>query len=212
MRLLSPPMGREQAVTEATPNLIGRLKAAEPEAFNELVRQFHGPVYRLAARLVRNRDDAQEVAQEVFLAAYQGIAGFQGESALATWLLAIAYRKAMDRLRLRKANEWQLQGQLEELPEWQRATSVERFTDWEDTPEETYQRGELKLLLEGALEKVPAEARAVLELRDMQGLSFRETAQVLGISEGAARVRLHRVRQFLLAQLQDYASSGGRPK
>jgi RNA polymerase sigma-70 factor (ECF subfamily) len=76
------------------------------------------------------------------------------------------------------------------------------FTDWSASPEDQFQRAEVRAAVTAALEGVPAGERAVFELRDMQGLSFEETAEVLGITEGAARVRLHRVRQHLMIELE----------
>lgn len=184
-------------------NLVERLKRGEHEAFNELVRACHASVFRLANRLLRNVDDAQEVAQECFLAAYQGIGKFQERANVRTWLLSIAYRKAVDRLKRRTTNEWQLFGQLDDADFWDKRRSVQDFTDWKSNPEQTFDNNRMSERLKAALEKVPAESKAVFELRDLQGLSSREAAEALGISEGALRVRLHRVRQFLMTELNE---------
>jgi len=183
-------------------NLVERLRARDAEAFNELVRLFHGSVYRLAFRLLRHADDAQEAAQDTFLAAYQGIAGFQERAGVRTWLLSIAYRKAVDRLKRRTEESHVASGMLDEEALWKIARNVDDLTDWGDNPEQTFGYQQLNDHLHAALDKLPVEARAVFELRDLQGLSTREAAEVLGIAEGAVRVRLHRVRQFLMRELQ----------
>lgn len=184
-------------------NLVERLLAGEREAFNLLVRACHPAVFRLANRLLRHHDDAQEVAQEAFLAAYQGIRGFEGRANVRTWLLSITYRKAVDRLKRRNADNWYLTGQLEDSEAWERQRSVDTVTDWHGNPEHTFDYNRLSEGLKAALERVPAETKAVFELRDLQGFSSRETAEALGLSEGAVRVRLHRVRQFLMTELNE---------
>ena len=181
-------------------NWLERLRAGGHEAFNDLVRRHHGSVFRLALRMLRNRADAQEVAQESFLAAYQGIAGYEARASLQTWLLSIAYRKAMDRLRRDSAAPWST-GTLNDAELGRIAESVQGVTDWDENPEQHYGRSQVREQLRAALARLPAESRAVFELRDMQGFSSQETAQVLGIAEGTVRVRLHRVRQYLMGEL-----------
>lgn len=195
------PVKNPHAEAAAEPP-VEKVAAGDPETFNDLVRRFHGSLYRLALRLVRNEHDAQEIVQESFLAAYEGCAKFQGRSKVRTWLLSITYHKAVDRLKRRTRDAWSLTGNLEESPLWDRVEKVGEFTDWSQDPEQYFQRTQLLETLEGALREVPAESKAVFELRDVQGMSSKEVAETLGISEGAARVRLHRVRQFLLGRLQ----------
>lgn len=188
--------------SQVSDNLTARLRLKEHEAFNELVRLCHAPVYRLAQRMVRNADDAQEVAQDVFLAAYEGIDGFQGRANVKTWLLSITYRKAVDRLKKRSVDGRVMSGAIDDDELWKIAHSVEDITDWGENPEQNYERGQVTAYLNEALEKLPPESRAVFELRDLQGLGSKEASEILGMNEGALRVRLHRVRQFLMKELQ----------
>lgn len=184
------------------PEFIDRLLKGEREAFDTLVRQCHGSVYRLAMRMLGHSDDAQEVAQETFLSAYQGIAKFREEANIRTWLLAIAYRKSIDWLKKRNHDQLHLSENLEEFLE-KRTNNVSLVTEWWKNPEYYYSNNEVSELIRDALGEVPAESRAVFELRDIQGLSSKEAAETLGLSEGALRVRLHRVRQYLMLQLGD---------
>jgi len=188
---------------------IERLRAREHEAFNELVRLHHGAVYRLALRMLRHRDDAQEVAQESFLAAYEGIGGFAGRASLKTWLLSIAYRKTVDRLKRRGDEGAIISGVLDDSELWRIAQSVQNLTDWGVNPEQHYSRTQLSEHLGTSLGRLPADSRAVFELRDLQGLTSQEAADILGISEGAVRVRLHRVRQYLMRELQSLFGGSG---
>lgn len=187
---------------------IARLRAGDREAFDTLVREHHAAIYKLLNRLLHHADDAQEVTQEVFLAAYEGIAAYEGRAGLRTWLLAIAYRKGVDRLKRQRTERGLLQGELDDETLWTRVQSVERFTDWRTNPEQTVNYQQVSSALHQALAQLPADSRAVFELRDLQGLDTRETAEVLGLNEGAVRVRLHRVRQFLMTELEGVLGSG----
>ena len=189
-------------------SLEKRLADGEAEAFDEAIRQYHGSLYRLCHRVLDNDDDAQEAVQETFLAAYQGRDRFRAESQVHTWLCSIAYNKAMDTLRRLVRDQWMLEGELEDSPIWEKVQAVADFTEWIENPEQNYERGELQMLLEEALGKVPAVSRAVFELRDLQGFSSQEVAETVGISEGAVRVRLHRVRQYLTVELENMFQPG----
>lgn len=188
---------------------LERLRAQDHEAFSELVRHYHGAVYRLALRLLRHSDDAQETAQETFLAAYEAVREFQGRSSVKTWLLSITYRKAVDRLQQRAGLRHVASSMLDESELARIARSVESLTDWGLNPEQHARYGQLTERLNAALATLPTESRAVFELRDLQGLSSREAADVLGLSEGAVRVRLHRVRQYLMGELHALFGEAG---
>lgn len=198
-------------MTGKTPeNLIVALRDREHEAFNELVRLCHSSVFRLAQRLLQNVDDAQEVSQETFLAAYEGIEGFQERSKIKTWLLAIAYRKAMDRLKKRIHERDIFTDTLDEEEIWKIAQNVDNFTDWGPNPEQYVNSSQVSEILKEALTKVPPDSKAVFELRDLQGFSSREVSDILGIQEGTVRVRLHRVRQILMRELESLFGGKGK--
>lgn len=190
--------------------LAERAASGDAEAFNELVRLYHPALYRLANRMLRNMDDAQEVAQEAFLAAYEGISRFEGQSHIRTWLLSITYNKAVDRLKKTTRDNWLIAGDLEKSERWDVVERVARTTEWGGNPEQNFQSSEIKATLEKALAEVPAETKAVFELRDIQGLTSREVADALAITEGSVRVKLHRVRQYLMAAMEDFYHSEGR--
>lgn len=200
-------------MTGKTPdNLIVRLRDREHEAFNEMVRLCHAPVFRLAQRLLQNVDDAQEVAQETFLAAYEGIEGFQGRSQIKTWLLAIAYRKTMDRLKKRIQERELFPETMDETEMWKITQNVDDFTDWGPNPEQYVNRNQISGILKEVLSKMPTESRAVFELRDMQGFSSKEVSEILGVQEGTIRVKLHRVRQFLMREMETlFGGKGKKP-
>lgn len=187
----------ERALTE-------RIQSGEAEAFDEVVRRYHGAVFRLARRLLRNDHDAQEVAQETFLGAFQGRAAFAGRATIRSWLLSITYNKAVDRLKQPGGGHLRILDDLGPLENWQKSGTVQGITDLPDNPEQNFNREALLEGLHAALANVPADAKAVYELADVQGLTAREVAETLGISEGAARVRLHRVRRHLVEKLRGF--------
>ncbi|MBI3991695.1 MAG: RNA polymerase sigma factor [Candidatus Lambdaproteobacteria bacterium] len=179
-----------------------RLQSGDAQAFEELVRQHHAPVFRLARRLLHNVEDAKEVTQESFLAAYEGLGGFRGQSSPLSWLMSITYNKSVDRLKRNRRFEEVSEDDFESSEKWQRVALVGKITDRPRNPEQTLLDGQLRAHLETALRRVPPDSRAVFELRELQGLSGREVASALNISEAAVRVRLHRVRQYLMTALQ----------
>ncbi len=198
-------------MTDIDPKVLAeRVLSGDASAFNEIVRLYHPALFRLANRLLRNADDAQEVVQESFLAAYEGMAKFKGQSQLRTWLMSITYNKAVDRLKKVIRDNWYIAGDLEKADLWENVDSVTKFTDWRGNPEQNFETAEIRETLEKALSKVPAESKAVFELRDVQGLTSKEVADALGIGEGAVRVRLHRVRQYLMVAMQDFYSAEER--
>ena len=193
---------RTQMAQNEWEGVARNLQAGDAQAFEELVRAQHGPVFRLARRLLHNVEDAQDVTQETFLAAYEGLAGYRGQSSPRSWLMAITYNKAVDRLK--RNNKFDKLGKedFEASEKWQRVALVGKITDWPRNPEQTLLDGQLRAHLETALYHVPPDSRAVFELRELQGLSGRDVASALNISEAAVRVRLHRVRQYLMLELQ----------
>ena len=192
-----------------TDGLEKRMQAGEAAAFDEVVGLFHESLFRLCRRMLGNDADAQEAVQEAFLAAYQGREKFRGEARVRTWLLSIAYNKCLDRLRRASRDQWILEGHLESSPLWDRVAMVQDFTDWGANPEQNFHKEAMREALRDALVQLPALSRAVFELCDMQGMTGREAAQATGISEAAARVRLHRVRQYLMVAMQDFFEQGG---
>lgn len=183
--------------------LARRLREGDEVAFEEFVRRYNASAFRLARRLLRHDDDALEVVQESLLAAYEGRSKYRGEAAPGSWLLSITYNKAVDRLKER--NRFDVydedNGALNE--NWQRASMVRNITDWWRNPEQHFSDGQLRAHLDTALSNLPVDSRAVFELRELQGMSSREVADAVQISEAAVRVRLHRVRQYLIAALQE---------
>jgi RNA polymerase sigma-70 factor (ECF subfamily) len=176
--------------------LVGRLKAGEPDAFEELVRTAGGRMLAVARRFFSDEDAARDVVQDAFLSAFRGIQSFDGHAQLSTWLHRIVVNAALMRLRARQRRPEQSIEPL--LPAFQDdGHHVEAVVSWAESGERLLERRETRTLVRAAMADLPESYRAVLLLRDLEDRSTRETADALGISENAAKLRLHRARQAL---------------
>jgi len=152
--------------------------------------------------ILNNSADAEEVAQEAVLKALAALPRFRGESKFSTWLIQIAINEA--RLKLRKDRRHLYESMDEPPADEQGDYFPKDFADWREIPSETLQRKELREALKRALSSLPPKYREVLVLRDVEHLSIRETAQMLGVDEGCVKTRLMRAR----LQMRDALAPG----
>lgn len=188
-----------------TRDLVERLKAHDPIAVADLSDTYGAKIYQLAFRYLRNREDAQEVAQDVLLKVYQKIEAFRGDAALSSWIYRITFNAAMSRLR-------ELKQQLPIAPEKSNGEQTARavkpeVVDWSPLADEEVLRAEMRAALVRALKDMPLLYRAPVILRDVQGLTTEEASAVLRVKEQTLKSRLHRGRLMLREQLADF--SGG---
>jgi RNA polymerase sigma-70 factor (ECF subfamily) len=178
--------------------LLAGLRAHEPQAFEDLVRTQAGRLLRVARRFLRDEEDARDAVQEAFVSAFRSIDRFGGGSSLATWLHRIVVNACLMKLRTKRRHP---EESLEELlPKFaDDGHQVPRSERWPAEPE--LEKAEVRELVRNSIERLPESYRTVLLLRDIEELSTEETAQQLGISAGAVKVRLHRARQALRALL-----------
>lgn len=182
--------------------LVRRAKAGELEAFETLTTRYERPIFSLALRMVRQRQDAEDVTQQTFLSALEGIDRFREEASFATWLRRIATHAALKVLRKRRGLEMvSLDAAAEPSPDADHIPHPEFIADWRESPEELAQRNETRRLLEEALDQLDDKHRVVFLLRDVEGLSVRETAEALGLTEANVKVRLLRARLQLRERL-----------
>lgn len=171
-------------------------------AFERLVSRYEGPVFGLAMRMLGQRQDAEDVTQQTFVSAMEHLGGFRGEASFSTWLLRIATHAALKVIRKRRGVEWvPLHGGAETGEIREAIPHPEFIADWSQSPQQLAERREVGELLEKALEQLDEKHRLVFLLRDVQGLSVRETAEALGLSEANTKVRLLRARLQLREQL-----------
>lgn len=182
--------------------LVRRAKAGDLPAFEELTSRHEGRVYALALRILRNEHDAEDVTQQTFLSALENLAGFREEAQFRTWLLRIATHAALKVIRKRRGLETvSLDEAASPDADADHPPHPEYIADWRETPERLVQNRETRRLIEEALAELDEKYRLVFLLRDVQGLSVRETAEVLGLSEVNVKVRLLRARLQLRERL-----------
>ena len=186
-----------------TRDLVERLKAHDPTAVADLSDSYGAKIYQLAFRYLRNREDAEEVAQDVLLKVHQKIDAFRGDAALSSWIYRITFNAAMSRLREFKQNLPNLSEKAtdEEMAQPQKRDVV----DWSPLADEEMLRTEMRQALVRALKEMPLLYRAPVILRDVQGLTTEEASAVLHVKEQTLKSRLHRGRLILREQLADFA-------
>jgi RNA polymerase sigma-70 factor (ECF subfamily) len=191
-------MGQEISDAE----LVRRAQAGALDAFEVLVNRHEQRVYSMALRMLGQQYDAEDVTQQTFLSALEHLKAFRGEAAFSTWLLRITAHAALKILRKRKGQE---AVSLEEAAEVSESTGTvahpEFIADWRQSPEELVHQREVQHLLEQALAQLDEKHRLVFLLRDVEGLSVKEAAEMLGLSEANIKVRLLRARLQLREQL-----------
>lgn len=189
-----------QALDDA--ELVRRAKAGELSAFEALTARHEQRVYALARRILHNEQDAEDVTQQTFLSALENLAGFREEARFSTWLLRIATHAALKVLRKRRGLDVvSLDDTTDPAPDTDHIPHPEYIADWRESPERLVQNRETLRLIEEALAELDEKHRLVFLLRDVQGLSVRETAEVLGITEVNVKVRLLRARLQLRERL-----------
>jgi RNA polymerase sigma-70 factor, ECF subfamily len=188
----------------STKNLVERLRAHDATAVSDLSDSYGAKIYQLAFRYLRNREDAEEVAQDVLLKVYQKIDAFRGDAALSSWIYRITFNAAMSRLREFKQN---LPNALEKSSDEESQPPKREVIDWSPLADEEMLRTEMRQALVRALKEMPVLYRAPVILRDVQGLSTEEASAVLHVKEQTLKSRLHRGRLMLREQLSDF--SGG---
>ena len=178
------------------PLLLARLRAGDDAAFAELVERHGGRMLAVARRLLRDDEEARDAVQEAFVAAFRGLARFEGHALLGTWLHRIVVNAALMRLRRRKSRpEEPIETLLPTFLEDGHAT--EPSVPWEENAEQLLARAEVRELVRRAIDRLPESHRTVLVLRDLEELDGGEVASLLGITPNAVKIRLHRARQAL---------------
>jgi len=190
--------GRAEATTldrDGEAALLTRLRAGEQAAYEELTRRHGGRMLAVARRLLRHEEEAEDAVQEAFLAAWRALPRFEGQSRLGTWLHRIVVNAALMRLRARRRRP---EAAIEDLlPHFDE--TGHRIEDAPPLPaaDTELARAQLRAAVRRCIDRLPESHRTVILLRDVEELDTREVATLLGISEAAAKVRLHRARQAL---------------
>lgn len=212
--------GRKAAANDA--GLIAQLRAGDEDAFTQLVRRHHASLIRLAMVFVANREVAEEVVQETWLGVLSGLSAFEGRSALKSWIFSILTNRAKTRA-VREKRSVPFSAVFNTADD-EPSVDPDRFTSsggwaepptrWDkNTPEQLMLRREARATIDEAMAHLPPNQRAVVTLRDVEGLDAVEVCNMLGISETNQRVLLHRGRSKFRAVLERYlrpAAQGSR--
>jgi RNA polymerase sigma-70 factor (ECF subfamily) len=191
-------------------SLLSRIHAGEQAACAECIERHAPGVYGLALRLMKNEADAEDVMQETFLSAFQAVDDFEGRASLKTWLYRITYNTAMMRHRSQaKAPGDSVEDRLESAADGY--PLPRQFYDWCCLPESSFESEEVRVELEEAIRDLPETLRGVFLLRELEGLSTRETAQTLDVSTDVVKTRLRRARLALREQLSAYFAAQQEP-
>jgi RNA polymerase sigma-70 factor (ECF subfamily) len=187
--------------------LVAAVRANDPAGCEALVRQFGGRMRAVAMRLLGHEADANDAVQDAFVSAFRSIDRFDGKAALGTWLHRIAVNAALMRLRSRRRRpevsiESLLPGFLAD------GHHADPPAAWQTSRTDPAERDELRKLVRDRINELPAGFRDIVLLRDIEGLDTEETARLLGLSENAAKTRLHRARQALRTLLDPHFREG----
>ena|SRR5215469_5209778 len=181
--------------------LVQAAKQGDVGAFEQLVKRYDRNIFRIAQHITQNREDAEDVVQDAFLKAYENLDQFQGNSKFYTWLVRIAVNESLMKLRRRKTSKTV---SMDEDVETEEGSMPREFADWSPNPEQQYGQSELSEILRKTIQGLPASFRTVFVLRDVEGLSTEETAEMLNLSIPAVKSRLLRARLQLRERLNRY--------
>ena len=196
------PVGPRKAI-DPDAALLGQLRRREPEATEALIDAYGDRVFRLARRITGNISDAEEVVQDALWAVSRKIDTFQGRSAFGSWVYRITANAAYEKLRRRRGTQkdvsWEDFG-----PSFDERGQHTVAADWSRQLKDPVIEGELKTVLGGAIDELPADFRTAFLLHDVEGLSNSEIAETLQVTLGTIKSRVHRARLFLRRHLADY--------
>jgi RNA polymerase sigma-70 factor (ECF subfamily) len=185
-------------------DLVDGLRAGDAAAYRRFVGENSASVYSLALKLLGDEQEAEDVLQETFLSAFRALDRFEGRSKLSTWLYRIAYNASLMHLRKRERMTTFSLDQPYGDEEQAHPVAGDLLVDWSTVPDDRLLTAEARQEMDRAIAQLPESLRSAFILRDIQGLSGAETAEILGISVQAVKNRLHRARLSLRDRLSSY--------
>ena len=194
-------MGTEKNVDQA---LVERVQKGDSKAFDLLVLKYQNRISKLIARFVRNQADVQDVAQEAFIKAYRALPNFRGESAFYTWLYRIAINTAKNHLVAMGRKSPSYAVDVQEVEKYDASEWLKEYA----TPERELLADEIQATVNTALEVLPPDLREAITLREIEGLSYEDIAQVMDCPIGTVRSRIFRARVAIDEKLQPIVDSG----
>jgi len=186
-------------------DLIQRLQAGDDRALAELADKYSTKIYQLAFRYLRNKEDAEEVTQDVLMKVYRKVDAFRGDAALSSWIYRITFNAAMSRLRTARYQRSQDEARQSDVEGQSSIPAPAEVADWSNMADEHVLRSQLRRRVLRAILALPAIYRAPVVLRDLQGMSTEEASAMLRVKDQTLKSRLHRGRLILRKQLADFA-------
>jgi RNA polymerase sigma-70 factor, ECF subfamily len=189
-------------------DLLVRLQAGDEQALADLADAYSSKIYQLAFRYLRNKEDAEEVTQDVLFKVYRKVGEFRGDAALSSWIYRITFNAAMSRLRTAQYQRTQADERREASSDAEMMGAASRpadVADWTDLADEHVLRSQLRQRVFRAILALPAIYRAPVMLRDIHGMSTEEASAMLKVKDQTLKSRLHRGRLILRKQLADFA-------
>ena len=185
-----------------------RLKEGDERAFQELVQTYQNRIFGLMLRMINNRQEAEDLAQEVFIIVHRAIGTYRGEGRFYTWLYRIASNTCKNRIKYLKSRNFHRSVEIEDSPQAQlpaaEGGAVATFQSQVPGPEATVEGKRMEVIVQRELGALDPEHRLLIVLRDVQGLSYQDIIRITGLQEGTLKSRLHRARVALKERLAPY--------
>jgi|SRR6185369_2600405 len=196
--------GYDSVFSPVENEFLERLRSGEADAFDSLIQRYSGDIYALLFRITQNPDEAGELTQETFLKAFKAISKFRADSELKTWLFRIAINESRNRHRWWKRRFRERTVSLDDTVGNTDITLHDTLADTSENPESSLLRRETEQALEAALISLPQSFREVIVLCDIEGQSYQQIAEVLGINIGTVKSRIARGREELRRRLKGF--------
>lgn len=182
--------------------LVSRLKARDPKAFESLIKKYHDLVLNLLFRMGGDREEAEDLAQEVFVTVFKQIDTFRGDSSISTWICRIASNHHKNRQRYLKHRQHYSRPEVDsDRIEGSDASETMRTSARISRPDEMVEGLQMEALVQGAINELDDEQRLIVVLRDVQNMAYEEISTITGLPLGTVKSRLHRARMVLKEKL-----------
>jgi RNA polymerase sigma-70 factor, ECF subfamily len=194
--------------------IVAELKAGSEEAFSWLIATYHQPLYSLVARTIPDPADAADLTQDIFIKIFRGIGGFHGDASLRTWIYRIALHEALNGRRWwsrHKRREVTMESESGESSDGQPLSYKETLVDSQQSPFDFAAQEQIRHHVEAQLRLVSDPFRVVVVLRDIEGFTYEEIAEILNVNLGTVKSRLLRGRARLKALLTPFVVAASRP-
>ncbi len=189
--------------------LVERLKRRDEAAFTELIRLYEKRIFQLLLRMLGDRGEAEDVAQDVFLTVFKSIDSFRGDSKLSTWLYRIATNHCKNRIKYLERRARGKKTELDDLSEHERLESVSMSASAHVArPDQQAEANQMEAIMRRAISELDEEQRELVILRDVENLSYEEIQEITGLPEGTVKSRLHRARLSLAKTVRAASETG----